>query len=176
MNTSGTELSVTEWAVLGILAEGTTHGFAIAREFTLAGSVGPIWTIPRPLVYRAISTLKDHDYAKPAGSSPGAAGPQRALLKISRSGQAALDKWLDEPIAHVRDARTHFIIKLLLLDRSHKSSALLVKRQREMLVPIIAGLESGLHGAEGFDAILRNWRLCSAQAFDVFLGQLQSKG
>ena len=52
------ELSLTEWAALGLLAERRSHGFALARELEAAGSLGQVWKVPRPVVYRAIASLE----------------------------------------------------------------------------------------------------------------------
>jgi hypothetical protein len=46
-----------EWAVLGLLAEQPTHGFATAEALAPDGVVGRIWTMRRPLVYRALDVL-----------------------------------------------------------------------------------------------------------------------
>ena len=47
-------LSITEWVVLGLLAEAPAHGFALARELSRDTTLGQVWTVPRALVYRAI--------------------------------------------------------------------------------------------------------------------------
>ena len=38
------ELTAGEWAVLALLAEGPTHGFAMARAMEPEGEVGRIWS------------------------------------------------------------------------------------------------------------------------------------
>ena len=50
-------LSPTEHAVLGVLAEAPTHGFAIAKDLAPGTSVGRVLTVRRPLVYRALDRL-----------------------------------------------------------------------------------------------------------------------
>ena len=52
------ELSLGEWAVLGLLVTSPAHGFALAKELRADGRWGRIWTVPRPLVYRALPTLE----------------------------------------------------------------------------------------------------------------------
>ena len=51
------DLTAAEWAVLALVAEAPTHGFAIARAMAPGGEVGRIWSLRRPLVYRGIATL-----------------------------------------------------------------------------------------------------------------------
>jgi len=44
------ELTAGEWAVLALLAEAPTHGFAIAKAMAPEGEVGKVWSVRRPLV------------------------------------------------------------------------------------------------------------------------------
>src|SRR5262245_30857708 len=99
------QLSLTEHAVLGVLAERPTHGFAIARTLSPTGSVGRVLTVRRPLVYRALDRLVDIGLAQPVHSEPGEAGPQRVIHKATPNGRRRLNRWLDEPVQHIRDLR-----------------------------------------------------------------------
>src|ERR1700678_302209 len=94
-------VSLNEWAVLGLVAEGETHGFAVSREFAASGSIGRIWTIPRPLVYRAIAMLVVRGLVAETGTAPGAGAPTRRLVSITAAGQHAVAAWLEKPVAHV---------------------------------------------------------------------------
>ena len=44
------------------------------------GEIGRIWTVSRPLVYRAITVLRELGYVAERGSATSATGPQRVLL------------------------------------------------------------------------------------------------
>jgi DNA-binding PadR family transcriptional regulator len=70
MPRSSDELTAGEWAVLALLVEEPTHGFAIARAMAPEGEVGRIWSVRRPLVYRAIETLTGMGLVRPAGTVP----------------------------------------------------------------------------------------------------------
>jgi len=166
------DLSVTEWAVLGVVAEHDTHGFSVARLFEPTGTVGRVWTVPRPLVYRAIDSLVEHDLVQRVGSAPGAGGPRRTVLAVTPTGAGALRRWLTEPIIHVRDARSHLLVKLLLIDRAGGDPTPLVLHQRELLASMADGLETQLAHASGFDAVLLRWRLYSVQNLDRFLAEV----
>ncbi|HTW99749.1 MAG TPA: PadR family transcriptional regulator [Acidimicrobiales bacterium] len=167
-----TRLSLTEWAVLGLVAEGRTHGFAVSRELVRDGAIGRVWTIPRPLVYRAIATLCMRGMLREVGSVTGGSGPPRRLIEVSPGGRAALERWLDEPIGHVRDARSELLIKLLLLERSGKDPRPLLVAQASMLEAVLAVRVEQLRGSEGFDSTLARWRLYSAEAVARFVAEL----
>src|SRR3990170_172633 len=100
-----THLSVTEYAVLGILDEGPSHGFAIARLFAPEGEVGRVITVRRPLIYRALDRLAVARLTEPIHAEPGDAGPQRIIHRITPNGRRRLNRWLRQPVQHVREMR-----------------------------------------------------------------------
>jgi PadR family transcriptional regulator AphA len=172
MRAGGRSLNLTEWVVLAVAAEGTTHGFDIARVLDERGDLGRIWTVKRPLVYRAIDSLARAGLVPGAGTEDGERGPQRRLLQVTPVGRRAVTRWLGEPVAHVRDVRTELLLKLALLDRSRRSPKRLLERQRDVLGPTVSGLREQLAGADGFDAVLARWRVESAAAVERVLDGL----
>jgi DNA-binding PadR family transcriptional regulator len=167
-------LSVTDWAVLGALATCASHGFAAARALAPEGSIGQVWTVSRPLVYRAVAALTAAGLVEETGTAPGSAGPRRRLLEVTTPGRVALGAWLVTPVQHVRDYRSELMLKLLLLEGDPRSRAKLLAAQCEELEPICAGLGRRLDAASGFEAVLARWRLDSALAARNFLEALRS--
>jgi PadR family transcriptional regulator AphA len=165
------DLSLTEWAVLGILATAPAHGFAVARELEAPAAVGRVWTVPRPLVYRAMNRLEDQALIQPHATEPGAGGPQRTVYRIGRRGRAALDRWLHTPVDHLREVRAELVLKLVLCARHGIDHRPLVVRQQEVFRPHLAALE--LPAAAPVDPVDR-WRHESAQAVARFLDGLLS--
>jgi DNA-binding PadR family transcriptional regulator len=167
-------LSLNEWAVLGLVAEGETHGFAVSREFAASGSIGRIWTIPRPLVYRAIAMLVTRGLVVETGTAPGAAAPTKRLVRVTAVGRTAIDEWLDKPVTHVRDARSALLVKLLLLDRAGIDATPLLRAQAARLEPMLESLRSQLERNDGFDSTIVRWRIYSTEALAIFLDDLLS--
>jgi DNA-binding PadR family transcriptional regulator len=166
------ELSLTEWAVLALVAEGRTHGFAAGREFAREGEIGGVWTIPRPLVYRAIGTLTARGLLREVGFAPGSGGPRRREIEAAAAGVAAVRAWLVEPVAHVRDARSEPLLKLLFVDRGGGDTLPLLRAQRVQLAELLAALRERRAASEGFAATLAHWRVCSAEAAVRFVADL----
>jgi DNA-binding PadR family transcriptional regulator len=158
------QLSTGEWAVLALVAEGPTHGFAVARALRPGGEVGRVWAMRRPLVYRTLDVLGDRELVRPAGTEDSASGPPRQLLAATDAGAERVREWLTAPVAHVRDARSELMLKLLFLDRSGRDPAPLLAAQHERLSEQAGELESALAGAEGFARTLALWRLESTRA------------
>lgn len=158
------ELSVGEWAVLALLVEEPTHGFALARAMAPEGEVGKIWSVRRPLVYRAVETLTAKGLVRPAGTVPSRSGPQRTVLEATPTGKRTLTRWLPQPIAHVRDARSLLMLKLLFLTRREADLEPLLSAQREHFAKLAERLAEAAGAAEGFDRALLLWRLESTTA------------
>ncbi len=170
------DLSLTDWAVLALVAEQPTHGFAISKELAPDGDLGRIWTVPRPLVYRALGVLGREGLVEPIGEEAGERGPARTRLRATRTGRAAVDRWLRTPVAHVRDLRTRLLLQLRLLDRRGADLRTLAEAQLVQLGPILASLRDQVRTAEGFDRLLAAWRYESAEAAARVLEGLLSEG
>jgi len=164
------EPSLTEYAVLGLLAEGPTHGFAISKALQPDTEVGRVITVRRPLVYRALDRLVDAGLAQPVHTEPGTAGPNRVIHRVTRSGKRRLDSWLGNPVGHVRDMRIEFQLKLALLQRLGRSPQELVVLQRRALEPTLAALE--IPAEESVDH-LELWRRHNAAAAASYLESLE---
>ena len=164
-----TRLSLTEYAVLGVLAGGPSHGFAVAKQLAADGEVGRVLTVRRPLVYRAMDRLVESGLVESLRSEPGRAGPQRVIHRVTSEGRHLLGAWLDEPVHHIRDMRIEFLLKVELLSRSGRSPLTLIRHQRAALDPTLAALEE----AASRDPV-EVWRRHNAAAAAAFLDDLES--
>jgi DNA-binding PadR family transcriptional regulator len=166
------ELSPAEWASLALLAEQPTHGFAIARALAPGGEVGRVWSCSRPLVYRGLSVLAQLGLIEERGIEQSDRGPRRTVLRPTRAGRREVERWLAEPVAHVRELRSGLMLKLLFLTRRGADSSELLARQQAVLRPLVEGLEAAAGSGDGFDRALYLWRLESARAAVRFIDEL----
>jgi len=164
------EPSLTEYAVLGLLAEGPTHGFAISKALQTDTELGRVITVRRPLVYRALDRLVDAGLAEADHTEPGEAGPNRVIHRVTRPGKRRLDSWLGSPVGHIRDMRIEFQLKLALHQRLDRSPLQLVVRQRQTLDPTLAALE--VPSSDSVDH-LDLWRRHNAAAAASYLESLE---
>jgi PadR family transcriptional regulator AphA len=161
--------SLSEYAVLGILAGTPAHGFAISKQLAAGGDLGRIITVRRPLVYRALDRLVEADFAEPSHTEPGSAGPNRLVHRITARGRSALGGWLSRPVGHVRDMRIEFQLKLSVLERMGRSPLALIRRQREVLAPTLAALDSPSNTTDSLEL----WRRHNALAAGTYLESLE---
>jgi PadR family transcriptional regulator AphA len=161
-------LSLPEWTVLALISERPTHGFAISLLTAPSGELGRIWHIPRPVIYRAIGRLAEAGLVTPDAVEPGH-GPQRTIYSATPAGRKAAAIWLDTTVEHIRDVRSHLLLKLALLDRVGGDPSGLLKRQKAALEPIASAIRAEHAQCAGFDATLLAWRRATTAATMAFL-------
>jgi DNA-binding PadR family transcriptional regulator len=155
--------SLTEWVVLGLVAEEPTHGFALARLMARGGEVGRVWAATRPLTYRAIDRLAAEGLVAPVRTEAGS-GPPRTVHRATPAGRRALRRWLAQPVAHPREVRAELLVKLLLLERADQPTAPLLAAQRDAFGDSL----DAARRAPAHDSVGR-WRAEQAAAIDRFL-------
>jgi PadR family transcriptional regulator AphA len=160
------DLPLTEWIVLALLDEAPRHGFAVARELQADAEIGRVWTVSRPLTYRAVDQLLVKGMAEAARNEPSdEGGPNRTVMHPTAKGRRAVRKWRVAPVEHLREMRSAFLVKLLLLERAGVDRRPLVDAQLGLFEPRFGG-------SRPTDPVER-WRYESAQAARRFLEALR---
>jgi len=158
-----------EWAVLGALTQGRSHGFAVARRLAPTGDLGRVWSMSRPRVYRAINDLAARGLIEPVGEMKSERGPNGVVYGVTDLGRAHVAMWLATPVDHVRDTRSSLLLKLALLHAAGDPSGPLLEAQAALLEPKLASLEGALGGASGFDAVVLRYRVASIRSVLEFV-------
>lgn len=163
-----------EWTVLALLAQRPSHGWALAKEMSPNGEIGGIWSVGRPLVYRALETLESREMIETYGRERGERGPSRELFRATADGREALALWLTEPVEHVRDIRSLFLLKLALISRAEMDPMPLLQAQRAVVIPAVEALQRRLATSAGSERVLVRFRLESTRAVIGFIDGLLS--
>jgi DNA-binding PadR family transcriptional regulator len=158
-------LNLAEAVCLTLVAHEPTHGWSIVKALAADGEIGRIWSLSRPLTYRALTALADAGLIEPQGSEPGG-GPPRTIWRATAKGKRASRAWLRRPVEHPRDMRTEFLLKVAL----GAPAAELASAQLDTFAPVFAGLRQSAD-ANKADVVAR-WRLESAEAIRRFLQAL----
>ena len=108
-----TRLPFAEWVCLTLITQKVSHGWALGTMLAPDGEVGRIWTLSRPLTYRAIDGLVDKGLITRTGQAAGR-GRDRVILAATPAGRRVVKRWLDAPVEHLRDVRTELLVKLYL--------------------------------------------------------------
>lgn len=157
-------LSFAEHVCLALVTEGVAHGWALGTELGPGADVGRVWTLSRPLTYRAIDGLVDKGLVVRRGHTPGH-GRDRMVLAPTARGRRVARRWLDTPVHHVRDVRTELLVKLVLRTRAGLDNNSLLVAQRDAFAPAIELLTGG----DAADDLVTMWRRESARAVRRFL-------
>lgn len=152
-------LSVSDWAVLALLAEQPAHGFYLVTRFARHGELGAIWTIQRPQVYRALDHLQTRALIAPLREEAGDGGPPRTVYGVTAAGERALEQWLSTPVAHLREARSALLLKLIFLARAGRAATVLLTAQRAIFIALQDGLNARLAQADASERLMLCWRL-----------------
>jgi PadR family transcriptional regulator AphA len=171
--TEGPGLSLTEWVVLALLTEAPSHGFAVAKTLSRTTPLGEVWTVPRPLVYRALGRLEEQGLITEAGEEPGDPGPRRMVYAVSDKGRKAAAQWRAEPVRHLREVRSAFLAKVLLRQRAGEPLKPLVTEQRAVFEPLFQRLADQFEASEG-EPVIASWRYVSSQAVVRLLDHLET--
>ena len=159
------ELGLAEAVCLTLIAREPRHGWSIVKALASDGEIGRVWTLSRPLTYRAVDALAAAALIEPRGSEAGS-GPPRTIWGATAAGRRASRAWLRRPVAHPRDVRTEFLLKLEL----GAPAAELARAQLDAFAPAFAGLRRAAKAAPT-DVVAR-WRVESAEATRRFLRSL----
>ncbi len=160
------ETSLAESVCLALVVSGVTYGGAVAELLAPGAELGHIWTLSKPLTYRALDSLVARELLDRAGTAPGRGGDRR-LLEPSRRGRSDTRRWLAEPVGHLRDVRTELLLKFRILERMDESLVPLALAQRELFEPVITAITEATT-----DDVVARWRRQHAQAVAEFLDEV----
>ena len=152
--------------MLTLLAEQPRHGWAIVRELAPSGEIGRIWSLSRPLAYRAIDNLQARRLVRASGTEPGD-GPRRTILTATASGRREVDRWLASPVEHLRDVRTELLLKLVFAERAGHDGRPLLRAQQREFHAIFAALDRAANRPNA--DLVDHWRRENADAVRRFL-------
>src|SRR5438046_10164674 len=148
-----------EWAVLALLSERPSHGWAVASRLGPWGELRSVGLLGRPLVYRSSDSLAERGLIEPAGHEPGLRGPNRTIYRTTCAGATALVQWLEEPVEHVRDVRSLLLLKLIFAERTGIDPRPMLEAQHATIGAAVTVLETRMRASIGTEAILLRFRL-----------------
>jgi PadR family transcriptional regulator AphA len=103
-----TDLSTTEFAVLGLLSFGPRSGYEMKKA--AERGVGYVWTAAKSHVYAVLPRLVEGGYATTRRVTQ-ERRPDKQVYKITRKGERAFKEWLEAPIEE-GGARSPFLLKV----------------------------------------------------------------
>ncbi len=163
-------LGLAEQVCLTLIVQGVSHGWALGTLLASEAELGRIWSLSRPLTYRAVDSLVERALVQ-RDDPQGAPRRERATLRATPAGRDVTTQWLSTPAAHLRDLRTELLLKVVLRQRAGLEIASLLDAQIDLLDDTITALTTpGPH-----DDVVALWRQENARAARRFLRQARNQ-
>jgi len=159
-------LTLTEGACLSLVVAGATHGYDIAKRFHPSGDIGEVFTLSNPVVYRTLKTLEERSLIV-STEALGVRGQLKWMLACTSQGVMQAELWLETPVAHVREIRNEFLVKLMLRTQAGLPNKNFIKAQRIAINKVITRLQ-----ADRASEPVAMWRREQARAVARFLDEL----
>ncbi|MFZ8997767.1 MAG: PadR family transcriptional regulator [Ilumatobacteraceae bacterium] len=156
-----------EWTCLGILVTEPAHGWSIVKRLRVDGDLGRVWSLSRPLTYRALDQLVARAWIEAVGEEVGIGGPSRTILAATALGRRSFEQWVTTPVAHVRDLRSELLVKLVLAERAGIDVADMLARQRTIIDHHASAL-----GEADPDDVVAVWRAEATAAARRFVDRI----
>lgn len=129
------------YCLLGLLLDGPSHGYDLARAFAPSTVFGSVVHLGASHLYALLTRLERAGLIAGEYREQGIRPPRR-VYRITEAGQDAFRRWLDEPVARPRDVLLDFPLKLYMAQRLDPARALaLVGHQRALFVAYLGELE-----------------------------------
>jgi DNA-binding PadR family transcriptional regulator len=157
------------FALLGLLLAKPAHGYDLARRFASGSALGDVIHLSPSHLYALLARLERDGLITGEVHDAGKL-PQRRVYRLTPAGEAAVQRWIDEPVSHPREMRIDFPLKLYLARGSGAARVgALLDRQRAVFHDYIARLEREEKPAEteedaAFISLMRRGRIGRAQA------------
>jgi DNA-binding PadR family transcriptional regulator len=173
-----------EHALLGLLAaneHGAGHGYDLARRFEDGQPLGNVIRLEPGMVYHHLKKLERLGWVTTRHELATGRAARRVFV-LTESGRRELTRWLTEPVAHTREIRLEFLVKLYFaLDHDRQLAARLVAEQREMCARLVESLArqaaedrgSGDVEARRFADLVLDMRLAQTQAALAWLDRVE---
>jgi DNA-binding PadR family transcriptional regulator len=140
-----------EHALLGLIMRegGEAHGYDLARHFEPPSPLSDVLRLEQAMLYQHLKKLERRGWLSMTVQLQQARPPRR-VYQITPAGRAELRRWLAEPVAHTREIRLEFLVKLFfaltfdaeLADRLLREQSLRCEQLATSLQAQIAALEA----------------------------------
>jgi DNA-binding PadR family transcriptional regulator len=145
------ELSVTEGAVLGLLAFGERSGYDLAQ--LASNSVAHLWTPSQSQIYKTLPRLVSWGLTQRREIEQ-RSRPDKSLFRITAAGRKALRRWLEEVEEEPAGGRVVFPLKLFFCEFASAKTALAqLAGYRRYLERRLEGYEALREGPTDFGSV-----------------------
>jgi DNA-binding PadR family transcriptional regulator len=110
------EISLVDFAILGLLHECPMHGYEVARYFAPDLDLGLVVPLELATVYGVLKDLQGRGLIEGRREVVGRR-PPRVVFSLQSVAEIELAAWLQEPVRRLRDVRSVLLVKLYFCRR-----------------------------------------------------------
>ncbi len=103
--------SATEYALLGLLLNGPSHGYDLSRQFASDTQLGKVCRLEMSMLYGLLKKLEREGLINGREESV-SENKSRRTVELTSAGRTEFEEWLAEPVQHNREIRFSFLVKL----------------------------------------------------------------
>lgn len=111
MTTNPDFLPTTEYALLGFLYEGPSHGYELHKKLTDPEGIGMIWGVKIANMYAQLEKLARRGFIR-GEVQEHEQRPARTEYALTSAGKEEFQRWLTRLIEHPRDFRHDFMARV----------------------------------------------------------------
>lgn len=157
-----------ELAVLALLLSGPMHGYEMAHCFE-RDDLMEVCPIEQSLLYTYLRNLEERKFVSWHETREGRR-PPRKVYTLAADGREAVETWLHEPVARMRQVRLEFLLKLYFLHQLDiESERALVQRQIDVCEEYHCRLEQRADATVGFPRLVAQSKVSAAAATITWL-------
>jgi DNA-binding PadR family transcriptional regulator len=177
-----------EHAILGLLAVDAAgsrgYGYDLARHFSEGQPLAAVLRLEPGMLYHHLKKLERAGWVE-STTEETSSRPARRVYRLTAAGRGELDRWLEEPVAHTREIRLEFLVKLYFARRLDPARAgRLLAEQRAICRSLEESLSRQLDegkgatdgsvdaAAQSFRRLVLELRIAQTRAAVVWLDQV----
>ena len=128
--------------LLGLLLEGPSHGYDLARAFAPGTTLGGVVHLSPSHLYALLARL-ERDTLITGEQEAHGARPARRVYTLTSAGRETVQHWMDEPVPRPRDVLLDFPLKLYFASRLDPARAVrLIDSQRALFDTYLQELQA----------------------------------
>ncbi len=161
-----------EWGLLGFLHQASTHGYELYQRLCSSHGLGIVWNLKQSQLYAMLARLEERGYIE-ATLEAQDSYPPRKVYALTPAAEEGLRTWIESPVEHGRDFRTHFLAKLYFARREGQDVAQrLLARQQERCRDWLAAREEeaeAVREARPYEWLVYQFRIGQIRAMLAWL-------
>ena len=101
----------TEYALLGLLMDGPSHGYDLTRQFSASSELGKVCRLEMSMLYGVLKKLEREELILSREEAV-SGNKSRRIVELTERGRHEFEGWLVHPVRHTREIRLDFMVKL----------------------------------------------------------------